>query len=290
MQLAWALFLLAMNEEANRDLINKLQRSVIAPLAMQLENQEKFEREASNSAAAAAALPVKRGLFSWFKKEPTSITNFPSNNATPVVASSPSWGTEPRSGSPVLVREKVASSSSEGPALTGSVPGASNGTHQGGAGEAPSSSSRSALASAVQLNNAPASARAGENSAKEEAPPNRYAPGLPLMGSSKPQTGVSVLPAGSAPRTGDAGVSARHETSPQAGRSQGGSRLEMDRVTSSPTSDDDDWELAMIRQESQAKSTPVHQGLEKTRENRLEKTHWRKPPGRKLLLRPIESQ
>lgn len=51
-QLAWLLFLLAAKSPANRELITKLERTILSPLAQQLANAERFY----SSAVAAAAL------------------------------------------------------------------------------------------------------------------------------------------------------------------------------------------------------------------------------------------
>ncbi len=51
--LSWLLFLLAVRTPANRDLIAKLERSVVTPIASQLANAEAFYASAEAAEAVA---------------------------------------------------------------------------------------------------------------------------------------------------------------------------------------------------------------------------------------------
>lgn len=55
LQIAWMLLLLAAKNPNNRAIISKVQRTTLTPLAMQLENAERFYQQAAGMEAAAAA-------------------------------------------------------------------------------------------------------------------------------------------------------------------------------------------------------------------------------------------
>lgn len=78
-QVSWMLLLLASKAPANRALISRVQRTTLTPLAMQLENAERFAEQAAlveaAAAAAAAAGAAAGGRESASK--PASLLNSP---------------------------------------------------------------------------------------------------------------------------------------------------------------------------------------------------------------------